>query len=164
MDYETPYLSDSERSVLLAELLRRHPELAAEADEITAELFVVDDWKVSAEVTARLRALRASGPVSVDAGQRQALAVLQPYLDDLTRRREIGAWQAAADIAIALLLGIYECREDAGEDMLLVRMGLPAAADDLARTVHRQVMPLRAFLPSLADECPEWTWYEEELV
>lgn len=149
--------------MLLAELLRRHPELAAEADEITAELLIVDDWQLSAEVTARLRALRVSGPVSVDAGQRQALAVLQPYLDDLTRREQLGAQRAAADIAISLLLGIYDCREDDDEDMLLVRMGLPAAADDLARTVHRQVLPLRAFLLSLADECPEWTWYEEEL-
>jgi hypothetical protein len=45
--------------------------------------------------------------------------------------------------------------------MLLVRMGLPGAADDLARTVYEKVRPLHLSLPPLADECPEWTWYEE---
>jgi hypothetical protein len=60
-----------------------------------------------------------------------------------------------------VLLGLYECRADTDEDMLLVRMGLPGAADDLARTVHGKVKSLHLSLPSLADECPEWEWYEE---
>jgi hypothetical protein len=38
--------------------------------------------------------------------------------------------------------------------MLLVRMGLPGAADDLARIVYAKVKPLHLSLPSLADECP----------
>ena len=46
-------------------------------------------------------------------------------------------------------------------DLLLVRMGLPGAADDLARIVYAKVKPLHLSLPSLADECPEWEWYEE---
>jgi hypothetical protein len=45
--------------------------------------------------------------------------------------------------------------------MLLVRMGLTGAADDLARIVYAKVKPLRLSLPSLTDECPEWEWYEE---
>ena len=45
--------------------------------------------------------------------------------------------------------------------MLLAGMGLPGAADDLARTVYEKVRPLRLSLPPLADECPEWTWYEK---
>jgi hypothetical protein len=55
-------LSDDERSVLLSELLLRHPELAAEAEEITSTLLVVEnDQKLADEITARLRALRPSG-------------------------------------------------------------------------------------------------------
>lgn len=69
--------------------------------------------------------------------------------------------RAAADIAIAVLFGLYECREDTDEDLLLVRIGLPGAADDLARIVYAKVKPLHLSLPSLADECPEWEWYEE---
>ena len=106
-------LSDDECSVLLAELLLRHPELAAEAEEITSMLLVVEsDQELAGEITAKLRALRASGPVSVDAGRGRVLDVLQPYIDDLTRRKERGARRAAADIAIAVLSGLYECRED----------------------------------------------------
>jgi hypothetical protein len=47
-------LSDDERPVLLSELLRRHPELAAEAEEITSALLVVDDQELAGEITARL--------------------------------------------------------------------------------------------------------------
>ena len=64
-------------------------------------------------------------------------------------------------IGVAVLLGLYECREDTDERMLLVRMGLPGAADDLARTVYEKVRPLHLSLPPLADECPEWARYEE---
>jgi hypothetical protein len=63
-------LSDDERSVLLSELLDRHPELVAEAEEITSTLLVVeDDQELADEITAKLRALRANGPVSVDTGR-----------------------------------------------------------------------------------------------
>jgi hypothetical protein len=155
-------LSDEERSVLLSELLLRHPELAAEAEEITSTLLVAEgDQDLAEEITARLRALRPGGPVSVDAGRARILEVLQPYIDDLTWRKERGARRAAAGIAVAVLLGLYECRDDTDEDMLLVRMGLPGAADDLARTVHRKVKSLHLSLPSLADECPEWDWSQE---
>ena len=127
-------LSDDECSVLLAELLLRHPELAAEAEEITSTLLVVEnEQELGDEITAKPRALRANGPVSADSGR--VLDVLQPYIDDLTRRKERGARRAAADIAIAVLSGLYRCREDTEEDMPLVRMGLPGAADDLARMV-----------------------------
>jgi hypothetical protein len=36
-------LSDDERSVLLSELLLRHPELVAEAEEITSALLAVEN-------------------------------------------------------------------------------------------------------------------------
>jgi hypothetical protein len=155
-------LSDDERSVLLSELLLRHPELAAEAEEITSSLLIVEnDQDLADEITAGLRALRPSVRVSVDAGRARVMEVLQPYIDDLTWRKERGARRAAADIAVAVLLGLYECRSDTDEDMLLVRMGLPGAADDLARTVYRKVKSLHLSLPSLGDECPAWHWYQE---
>ena len=132
-------LSDDERSVLLSELLLRHPELAAEAEEITSTLLVVEnEQELGDEITAKLQALRANGPVSVDAGRGRVLEVLQPYIDDLTRRKERGAGRAAADIAIAVLSGLYGCRKDTEEDILLVRMGLPGAADDLAHMVYKR--------------------------
>jgi hypothetical protein len=94
--------------------------------------------------------------------QGSSIAAMCPNADSTRRRRDVDdGRRAAADIAIAVLLGLHECREDTYEDMLLVRMGLPCAADDLARIVHAKVKPLHLSLPSLADECPEWEWYEE---
>ena len=143
-------------------MLLRHPELVAEAEEITSTLLIVEnDQDLADEITARLRALRPSGPLSVDAGRTRILDVLQPYINDLTWRKERGGRRAAADIAAAVLLGLYECRDDTDEDMLLVRMGLPGAADNLPRTVYRKAKSLQLSLPSLADECPGWEWYEE---
>jgi hypothetical protein len=156
-------LSDNERSVLLSELLLRHPELAAEAEEITTTLLVVEnEQELADEITACLRALRP-GPISADAGRELVLDLLQPYIDDITRRRERGASRAAADVAVAVLLGLYECRDDMDQDMLLVQLGLPGAADDLARNVYTNLEPLRLMWPGLADECPEWQWYQERL-
>jgi hypothetical protein len=60
-----------------------------------------------------------------------------------------------------VLLGLHECRSDTDGDTLLVWMGLPGAADDLARTACRKAKSLHLSLPSLADECPEWEWYQE---
>jgi len=124
-------------------------------------LVVENEQELGDEITAKLRALRANGPVSVDAGRGRVLDVVQPYIDDLTLRGQRGGRRAAADIAIAVLSGLYGYREDTEEDMLLVRMGLPGAVDDLARMVYKKVKPLHLLLPSLADECPEWEWYEQ---
>ena len=60
------------------------------------------------------------------------------------------------------MLGLYECREDTDEEMLLVRMGLPGARRrPRPERWTQKVRPLHLSLPPLADECPEWTWYEE---
>ena len=45
--------------------------------------------------------------------------------------------------------------------MMVLCVGLPGAADDLAHMVYTKVKSLHPSLPSLADECPEWEWYEE---
>jgi hypothetical protein len=37
-----------------------------------------------------------------------------------------------------------------------------APGSDLARTVYAKVKPLHLSLLSLADECPEWEWYQEQ--
>jgi hypothetical protein len=48
-----------------------------------------------------------------------------------------------------------------GGGMMVLCVGLPGAADDLAHMVYTKVKSLHPSLPSLADECPEWEWYEE---
>jgi hypothetical protein len=77
-------------------LLLRHAEPVAEAEEIMSALLVVEnDQELADEITAKLRALSPNGPVSLDTGRGRVLDVLQPYIDDLTRRKERGARRAA---------------------------------------------------------------------
>ena len=72
--------------------LLRHPELVAEAEEITSTLLVAEnDQELAGEITAKPRAPRPGGPVSVDPGRAPVLEVLQPYIDDLSWRKERGA-------------------------------------------------------------------------
>jgi len=153
-------LSEAERSVLLGELLRIHPELIPEAENITSGLLIVEDERTD-EVTERLRALRADGPLSVEAAREGVAEVVRRYIADFTWRAGRGARQAAADAGIAVLLGLYECREDTDPAMILVRAGLPGAVDETARMVYRKLKELHLSLPALTDECPEWSWYAE---
>jgi hypothetical protein len=84
-------------------LLLRHPELVAEAEEITSALLVVEiGQELADEVAAKLRTLGPSAPVFVDTGRGGVLEVLGPYINDLTRRTERGA-RRAAHIAIAVI-------------------------------------------------------------
>jgi hypothetical protein len=169
-------LSDGERSVLLTELLRAHPELRAEAETIATTLLRAGDInQVIDDIAEELRGLHISElagrvgnqwdgqnmPSHAVAAEMLA-EVVQPYLDDAARRARLGARRAAADIGVAVLLGLYECREETGDDMILTHAGLPDAVDNLARTVYKALRAAHVSLPGLTDECPEWTdWYQE---
>jgi hypothetical protein len=62
-------------------LLLRHPELVAEAEEITSALLVVEnDQELADEITARLRALSPNGPVSLDTGRGRVLASSRTFM------------------------------------------------------------------------------------
>jgi hypothetical protein len=130
-------------------------------EEITSALLAVDDQELIDEITTRLRALRLSGPVSVDGGgdgswkSSSRTSMISPG------GRNAAPGGRPPITAAAVMLGLYECRADTEGDMLLLRTGLPGAADDLARMVFEKVRPLHLSLPPRADECPEWTWYEE---
>ena len=43
---------------------------------------------------------------------------LQPFLDDLQRRTDLGMGSAAAELAAGILLGLYNCREGNSETLL----------------------------------------------
>jgi hypothetical protein len=169
-------LSDGERSVLLTELLRAHPELRAEAETIAATLLSAGDvGQIIDDVAGELRGLHINELAGRAGDQWDGLyvpsyavaaemlaEVVQAYLGDIARRARLGARRAAVDIGVAVLLGLYECREETNDDMILTHAGLPDAVDDLARTVYQALRAAHLTLPALTDECPEWTdWYEE---
>jgi hypothetical protein len=85
---------------------------------------------------------------------------VQPYLDDLDRRALIGARDAATEIELGLLLGLYSWRDEDDNDRLLTHAGMPDAVDDLASRVRAVMRKSGLTIPEgwLAQECPDWLW------
>ncbi|HZN18195.1 MAG TPA: hypothetical protein VFB84_08435 [Micromonosporaceae bacterium] len=166
-------LSAVEQAGVLATLLRVHPELAREAEAIAAERLAEEDSdEVAAGVAAELRALHLeqladrAGP-QWDGGyvepHEAACELLdeavQPYLDDLSRRMRVGATEAAGQIARGMLAGLYACRDENDNDLVLTHAGMPDAVDYLASTVLAACAKGGVAVPEqwLADNCPAWT-------
>jgi len=83
---------------------------------------------------------------------------MQPYLDDLSRRAKVGASTAAGQIACGVLAGLYACRDEDDNDLVLTHAGMPDAVDYLARAVLAACDKAGIAVPEqwLADNCPEW--------
>lgn len=165
-------LSPVERAGILTTLLCAHPELTREAEAMAVkQLAEEDSVAVAADVTAELRALdlerladRAGaqwggGYVDPHEAAHDLLAELtQPYLDDLSRRAKVGAGAAAGQIACGVLAGLYACRAEDDNDLVLTHAGMPDAVDHLARAVLATCDKAGIAVPEqwLADNCPEW--------
>ena len=167
-------LSVAERADVLDALLRAHPLLAAEAEQLAPELLAAGGLEeVAEQVTVSLLALHL-GDLAARAGRQWGGGyvseheaayelldeVVRPYLADLERRAGVGAYAAATRIGVGLLLGLYECRACDDDNLVLAHAGLPDTIDDLASAVL-DIMRKNAVDVSedrLAAECPEWTW------
>jgi hypothetical protein len=165
-------LSAVERASILTTLLRAHPELTREAEAMAVkQLAEEDSVAVAADVAADLRALdleqlsdRAGaqwggGYIDPHEAAHDLLAeVIQPYLDDLSRRAKVGAGTAGGQIACGLLAGLYACRDEDDNDLVLTHAGMPDAVDHLARAVLATCDKAGIAVPEqwLADTCPEW--------
>jgi hypothetical protein len=79
-------------------------------------------------------------------------------LSDMARRAKLGSRDAALEIGLGVLTGLYGCRGECDNDLALVHAGLPDAADDLAYTVITAIGKAKLELPKdwLAEECPAW--------
>ncbi|MGI5486372.1 hypothetical protein [Microtetraspora malaysiensis] len=165
--------SEAERADVLLALLKAHPELVAEAERLAeAMLEGQDREEVAASVARQLRLLHIrdladrAGPQwgggyvdPVEAVYEMAAEVVQPYLDDLTRRVKIGTIAAALEIGLGLLSGLYGCRQEDDNDLALVHGGLPDVVDDLADRVLTVMRKTDLAIPEdwMADECPAWS-------
>jgi len=165
-------LSAAERAEVLAALLRAHPELLVEAEALAAGLLDRHDQdEVAAEVAGGLRGLhlgllaQRAGPqwgggyVAPDEAADELLGeVVDPYLDDLARRARAKAVEAAREIGLGVLLGLYTCREEDDNDLVLTHAGLPDAVDDLALRVMKVMQKAGLDLSRvwLAERCPAW--------
>jgi hypothetical protein len=141
-----------ERGELLNELLASHPELTAEAELLAlARLAAVDtdevaeaiEWKLrdadADQLAYRAGRVRGRGYVEVNEAASEILEeLLQPELNDLSRQAALGLHDAARQMAIGLLRGLANCRDDIPDGTVLAYAG-PDVTDDLAWSVRDTV-------------------------
>ncbi|MQA62953.1 MAG: hypothetical protein GEU86_16010 [Actinophytocola sp.] len=80
---------------------------------------------------------------------------LQPFLDGVQRRADLGMRPAAVELAVGILLGLYECRDDGSETLLEY---CPDYAAERASDVVDDCARLGVALPTaeLEDLMPDW--------
>jgi hypothetical protein len=80
---------------------------------------------------------------------------LEPFMRDLERRVALGMTSAAIELAVGILLGLYECRQSGSETLL---KHSPDFAVERAAHVTAQCAKLRIALPreELLTLLPEW--------
>jgi hypothetical protein len=125
-------LSAAEKGALLDELLTARPDLRRQARALAARrLSAADRAAVADGVESALLGLNID-ELNSRAGYRPGVGyvqpgvaadeildeALQPFLDDLERRAELGMAPAATDVALGILLGLYACRHFGAESLL----------------------------------------------
>ena len=143
-------LRSEEPKQLLQSLIRRHPELRTETEELALTLIgAVDAKELGLELGGRLREIdifdttdsspRDGRYVPLwDAAQEALDDLLEPYLLDLKRRIELGLKEAAQSTGLGIILGLYEARDWSSDDSLL------AHAPDFCEDEAHYVMNLLA--------------------
>jgi hypothetical protein len=163
-------LSPAEKATVLDELLATRPDLREHAEAYAAQLMSGGDRSVIAgDVEDALQGLEIE-ELNTRAGYRPGRGyvhpaeaadeildeALQPFLDDLQRRSDLGMEPAAAELAVGILLGLYNCRHGNSETLLEYS---PDYAGDRASDVVGHCAKLHIGLPGaeLLDLMPEWS-------
>jgi hypothetical protein len=162
-------LNLAEKGELLDTLLTARPELREQAEDLAGRRLVDEDRSVVAdEVESALRfhdidelngrAGYHPGRGYVDPGEAAGEILdeaLQPFLDDLARRSELGMNAAAVELAVGIVCGLYACREAGSESLLEYS---PDYAVERAGDVVDRCAELRVALPvdDLLEAVPDW--------
>lgn len=162
-------LSASEKATVLDEVLAVRPELRELAETHAARLMSTEDrCAVANDVAATLRGLdieELNGHAGyrpgrgyvheVEAADEILDEALAPFLRDLERRAALDMRTAAVEIAVGILLGLYECRDGGSETLLEYS---PDYADERATDVVDQCAKRGIELPraELLDLLPAW--------
>jgi hypothetical protein len=143
-------LTHEERSQVLSGLLDIRSGIVEEAEQLAEEILgVAEADRVAEEVKNDLQNLdmdalgaragrHEGGYVDVyDAAYALVEEVVQPYVDDVKRRAEVGLMEAASEIGIGLLEGLSACRNP--DDGSVLGYAGPETAEQLA-AVAAEVM------------------------
>jgi len=149
-------LSAAEKGQLLDERLTARPDLRELAESCAAQRMSAGDSSAVAddveqalrgldieELNSRAGCVRGVGYVHpAEAADEILDEALQPFLDDLQRRAELGMIPAAGELAVGILRGRYGCRDSAPESLLEYSPGLraraPVARDRSMREARRR--------------------------
>lgn len=158
-------LRPHEAGVVLAALLKAHPDLLGEAERLAAGILDGTTWEsVCEDLTYTLRSLplealndRAGyqpgrGYIhECDAAGEIVEETLAPYLDDITRRLKLGMTTSAHQVAAGVFAGLHACADD--HDGLLGYAGdLDVYAHSVFTLLNKHQQPLPADLLDTA--CP----------
>ena len=116
---------------MLRALIARHPGLAAEAEQLSrAAVTQVDAETIAAEVEDAVLALDLDDLNARAGGQRRGFVepteaawelldeALEPFLDEMRRRVELGFEAAAVATCRGIVLGLYRCRGQTTDKVL----------------------------------------------
>lgn len=164
-------LTLTEKGYLLDELLAARPDLREQAEGLAERRMADEDrLAVADDVESALRyhdvdelngrAGYRPGRGYVDPGEAADEILdeaLQPFLDDLVRRGELGMTAAAVELAVGILCGLYQCRDDRDSESLLAYS--PDYSVERASDVVDQCAKLAVDLPvdDLLEHIPEWS-------
>lgn len=162
-------LSAAEKATVLDELLATRPDLRQPAEIHAVRLLQAEDrTAVAAHVASVLYDMdieTLNGQAGYRPGRNYVHPVeaadeildeaLEPFLRDFERRASLGMTMAATELAVGVLLGLYQCRNASGETLLEYSPDYPA--ERAADLVHRCVK-LHVNLPhaELLDLLAEW--------
>jgi hypothetical protein len=162
-------LSAAEKAAVLDELLAARPDLREPAEAHAARLMkaagrsaVAKDvesalkWLDINELNTRAGYRPGFGYVDPAEGADEILdEALQPFLDDLQRRADLGMASAAAEVATGIILGLYNCREASSETLLEYA---PDYAAERASVLVNDCARLGIELPAeILDLIPGWS-------
>jgi hypothetical protein len=163
-------LSAEEKATVLDHLLAARPELRERAETYAAQLMSHEDRTVVAddvedalqgldieELNTRAGYRPGRGYVHPTSAAGELLdEALQRFLDDLQRRADLNMTSAAVELAVGILLGLYECRDGNSETLLEYS---PDYAAERASDVVDRCARLGVALPSaeLRDLMSEWS-------
>jgi hypothetical protein len=162
-------LSANEKATVLDELLDTRPDLRQLAETHAARLLQTEDRAVVAtQVANALRDLDVEA-LADHAGYRPGRGyvdpveatveildeALEPFLHDLERRAALGMATAATELAVGILLGLYQCHDEGNETLLEYSPDYPP---ERATDVLDRCAKLHISLPwtELLDLLTEW--------
>jgi hypothetical protein len=163
-------LSAAEKATVLDELLATRPDLRGPAEAYAVQVMTdADRLAVADDVEGALQGLDIE-ELNTRAGHRPGRGyvhpaeaadeildeALQPFLDDLQRRADLGIGSAAVELAAGMLLGLYNCRHGNSETLLEYS---PDYTAERASSVVSDCAKPSIELPAaeLLDLMPEWS-------